>query len=371
MKIRPAIGFLACAIVFHGCGREKPAEKPLTPVRVRAVETYEVGGGARYSANIVPYTQVDLTFKSGGYIQSILQVRGADGRMRNVQEGDRVAKDTVLAQVREDDYRDQVNGARAQLAKAQAVLDKARLDFERASSLFSTQSMTKPEYDGAKARFDVATADVKGAEASLAQVQTAFNDSALKAPMDAWVVKRSVEVGSLVGPSTVGFSLADTRLVKAIFGVPDLDVKSVRLGEMQTITTEAVPGESQGRVTAISPSADPKSRVFSVEITIPNPRNQLKTGMIASLTLAKGRLSKPVPVVPLSAVVRSSGSPDGYAVLLVEERGGKSFARTRNVELGEAYGNMIGVTKGVAPGERVIATGATLVKDGEPVQVIP
>jgi len=371
MKIRVAVGLLACVITFPGCGREKPAQKPLTPVRVSAVETYEADPGVRYSANIVSYTQVDLAFKSGGYIQTILQLRGADGRMRNVQGGDRVTKGTVLAQVRQDEYREQVNAAQAQFAKAQAAAEKARLDFERASSLFSTQSMTKPEYDGAKARFDEVRADVKGAEASLAQAQTALNDCALKAPMDAWVLKRSVEVGGLVGAASTGFSLADTSLVKATFGVPDLAMKSVKLGDMQTITTEAVPGEFRGRVTAISPSADPKSRVFSVEVTIPNPRNQLKAGMIVSLALDKGRLPRPVSVVPLSAVVRPREGPDGYAVFLVEERDGKVVARARDVELGDAYGNMIGVTKGVAPGERVIVTGATLVRDGEQVRLIP
>src|SRR5258705_860595 len=62
------------------------AATPLTPVVVSAIGTQNVGNLVPYSAGIVPYSQVDLAFKSGGYIQNILQVRGADGRMRNIQE---------------------------------------------------------------------------------------------------------------------------------------------------------------------------------------------------------------------------------------------------------------------------------------------
>ena len=89
-----------------------------------------------YSAGIVPNSQVDLAFKAGGYVESILQVRGADGRMRNIQEGDWVARATVLARVRESDYVANVNVAKAQLAQAQAALEQARLDFERTDALF-------------------------------------------------------------------------------------------------------------------------------------------------------------------------------------------------------------------------------------------
>src|SRR5438876_12142863 len=78
--------------VVTGCRHEETSQKPLTPVGVSAVQLYEAGGGVRYSATITPNTQVDLAFKSGGYIDSILQVRGTDRRMRNVQGGDWVSK---------------------------------------------------------------------------------------------------------------------------------------------------------------------------------------------------------------------------------------------------------------------------------------
>jgi multidrug efflux pump subunit AcrA (membrane-fusion protein) len=78
----------------------------------------------------------------------------------------------------------------------------------------------------------------------------------------------------------------------------------------------------------------------------------------------------PVPVVPLTSVVRSTQHSDGYAVWVVEQQGGKSLARVRDVSLGETYGSLIGVNQGVKPGEQVIVSGATLVQNGDPVEII-
>jgi RND family efflux transporter MFP subunit len=319
----------------------------------------------------VPYSQVDLAFKSDGYIQSILQVRGADGRMRNIQEGDWVARGTVLARVRESDYVASVNVAKAQLAQAQAAFEQARLDFERTDALFRTDSATTPQYDTAKARLDSTRAGVNSAASGLSLAETALNDCSLSAPLDAWVIKRNVEVGSLVGQAAVGFSLAETHLVKAVFGVPDLVVGSLRLGERQAITAAAAKGEFTGRITGIAPAADPRTRTFSIEVTVANTRNVLRPGMVATLMLSGSREHGSVPVLPLSAVVRAADNPSGFGVFVVEQRGDRFFARARTVELGTAYGNVIGLEGGLKPGDRVIVTGATQVHDGEQVRVLP
>ncbi|MBI2875276.1 MAG: efflux RND transporter periplasmic adaptor subunit [Candidatus Tectomicrobia bacterium] len=395
-----AIGLLTCAPFLAGCSHQEPYDKPLTPVGVRAVEPYSTGGGVRYSASIKPNAQVDLSFKASGYVREILQVRGADGRERDVQEGDWVTPGTILARVREADYRVRVSQvrsqraealasaeqARSQLAEARAAWEQARLDLDRASRLLATQSMTRPEYEAAQARFEAAQARVEGAQAQLEAIQAriagaraqveefeiALQDCALKAPIHGLLLKRNIEVGTLVGPGTVGFVLADITSVKAVFGVPDLRVQTLKLGSPLAITTEAIPGvELRGQTTRISPAADPKSRVFEVEITIPNPQHQLKVGMIASLEVAGESPSQPIAVVPLTAIVRSQEHPEGYALFVVEGRKGQPVARHRNVELGEALGNRIAVTQGVKMGERVIVTGATLVTDGEPVRIIP
>src|SRR5262249_32458949 len=93
------------------------------------------------------------------------------------------------------------------------------------------------------------------------------------------ISQRNVEIGSLVSAGATGFVLADTRSVKAVFGVPDTEVRRLRLGMPLVMMTEAYPGvQFAGRVTAVSPLADPKSRVYDVEVTVPNPQERLRIG---------------------------------------------------------------------------------------------
>jgi RND family efflux transporter MFP subunit len=335
------------------------------------VQTIAVGNGAKYSASIVPYAQVDLAFQSGGYVESIRQVKSPSGGMRSIDQGDWVPKGTVLAVVRQQDYKDKLEQANSQLARAQADYDKAKLTFDRTSALYASHSATKPDYDSATAQLASTTASVSGAKAQVSEANVALAYCELRAPFSGWVVKRSIDVGSLVGPATNGFTLADTESVKAVFGVPDTSISRVRPGQHIAITTDALPQQFAGRVSAISPSADPKSRVFSVEVTIPNAKNQLKSGMIASLALNGVQLPQSVLAVPLSAVIRDASRADNFAVMIAEGSGDFETARLRPVELGDTYGNMIATKGGLAFGERVITTGVSLVKSGDKVRVIP
>jgi multidrug efflux system membrane fusion protein len=353
-----------------GCTHAESEPRALTPVRTAEVQAISTGSETRYSANIVPNAQVDMVFKSGGYVVDIRQVRGADGRTRAVDTGDWITRGTVLAVVRQQDYTDRREQAQAQLARSQADYEHAKLTYDRTSNLYSTQSATKPEFDQAKAQYDGSVASLQNAKASLAEAQTALNDSSLRAPFDGWIIRRNVDIGALVGPTSPAFTIADTRSVRAVFGVPDNAMGRIKLGQRQAITTDALPDEFSGRVTAISPAADPKSRVYSVEVTIPNAHNQLKSGMIASLVVGGEILRKSVLAVPLSAVIRDPQDPQGFAVLIAEGTGDPVTVRSRKVDLGDAYGNMIQVLGGLKPGELVVSAGSTLVRSGDKVRVM-
>jgi len=96
----------------------------------------------------------------------------------------------------------------------------------------------------------------------------------------------------------------------------------------------------------------------------------LKSGMIASLSLGGARLEPSALAVPLAAVIRDPGRPNGFAVMTMEGTGDMLSARLQPVELGDAHGNMIIVRGGLRNGEAVITTGATLIKNGDQVRVI-
>ena len=406
-----------------GC-KTNGQEKPVKPVKVKTVETHSGTTNVRYSASIRPSSQVEVAFKVGGYVEAIKATEG-----RHIQAGDIVRKGAVLAQLRQSDYVAKVNEARsqtgearssletssaqlkeaatavetsrAQLKDSEASLQRATLDFQRAEALFATESITKPDFDAAKERFEVGKAKFEAAKAQLAVAEAKVNtaryqigaaesrvrtteatvftasiplgDAQLRAPLSAVVIERKVEVGQLVSTGTPAFVLADLSSVKAAFGVPDLALQNFKLGNTLTMTTDAVPGtEFTGHISRISAAADQSSRVFDVEVTIPNQEGLLKPGMVASMNVTEtAGAPVVVPIVPLTAITRSTIDPNAYAVLVVEEAGGRRVARMRNVTLGESHGNSVAVNSGVKKGEIVITTGVTQVADGEEVRVMP
>jgi multidrug efflux system membrane fusion protein len=400
-KTMKQTGLLILVVLsFSGCQKEEAYEKPAPPVRVQVVENDSGEEGPRYSGSIEPIIRADMAFRQGGYVEEILTVTGEGGQRRLVQEGDSVAKGTTLVRLRQSDYLAKLNQAKSQLAQAQSALeqteygvktaqvgrDKAKLDFDRASALFKTQSLTKSDYDGARAQLDAAQATldggqsqlelargrIAGAKALVDEAEIAVRDSTLHAPIKGVVIKRLVELNSLVGPGTPGFILADLDTVKTVFGAPDVLLPHLRIGLALTVSTQAIPGAKfNGRIARIAPAADPRSRVFEVEVTFANPNHRLKPGMIMSIQLPGTRRSDPVPVVPLTAIVQSKKDPKGYGVFVVDDQGGKVISRARDVKLGGTLSNRIVVREGLRAGERIIVTGAALVHDGDPVRIVP
>jgi RND family efflux transporter MFP subunit len=382
----------------------------------------------RYSASIKPAAQVEVAFKVGGYIDDIAREKDPAGQWRYIQAGDIVHKGATLASVRQSDYRARVNEATSQVDEARSALDtnrsqlneaiaavdtaraqvtdvkayfeKTKLDYDRARALFETQSIIKPEYDAAKAQYEIAAAklevaqgQLKAAEAKVATAQAQISvaesriktaeattvsasiplqDTQLKAPMSAVVIERRIELGTLVGQGTAAFVLADLSFVKAAFGVPDTSLNSLKLGDALTITSDATPETAfTGHISRISPSADQNSRAFEVEVTIANEQGLLKPGMIASLTTSEGTTPEvPSLIVPLTAITHAPENPEGFAVMVTEQREGKMFAQLRPVTLGDSVGNAIVIKSGVTPGELVVTTGVSQVVDGEQVLVV-
>jgi multidrug efflux system membrane fusion protein len=352
LSIALGLGLAAC-----GGGDGPPANPPL-PVTVVAVgDGNGLGSDSRYAGSIIADASVDVAFKVSGVIEGVTQVRGADGRLRNLQDGDPVRRNDTLAWLRQDEFKDQVSDAEASLRQAQA-------DFERASQLYENRSVSKADYDAAYARFTASRARQNQSHISL-------SDATLRSPLDGVILRRNAEVGSLAGPSALAFTVANTRNVKVVFGVPDVVVGRLRMGSDVDISAEALPGATlAGRITRISPSADPNSRVFEIEAALPNRDGRLKVGMLATLELGGAGNSAGL-FVPLAAVVRPAGDSTGYAVYVVKDSAGASAARLQRVNLGDVSGNQIAVRDGLRGGERVIVRGATIVANGQAVQVMP
>jgi multidrug efflux system membrane fusion protein len=286
--VKQATWLLPVVICCAGCSKEPEHEKPLTPVRVQAVEMEKSEQGAKYSGSIEPVSRVDVAFRLGGYVEQILTVPNEGGGTRQVHEGDVVEKGTTLVKLRDADYKAKIAQAQSQLDQAKAGLQqteegvkqaqvgvtKAKQDYDRADALFQKQSLTKSDMEGAKAQLDNANAVLGGAQAQLPlarariaggqalvdEANLALKDSTLTAPSRGVVIKRLVEVGTLVGPGSPAYVLADLSSLKAVFGAPDVLLPHLKVGMPLALSTDSLPGAFTGRITSIASAADPRSR---------------------------------------------------------------------------------------------------------------
>lgn len=359
---------LALAVFLASCVPERSqqdkAPLPVSVHRVAAVAAAPVDHldqASRYTAVLAPRELVNLAFKVPGYVEEIAP--------QALDMGSRVRKGQVLARLRDADYRAKLAQARSSLDEANASLVLARRDHERNSRLVDGGVISRSEFDRTQERLGVAQAKSGQSQASVTQNEINLRDTTLASPMDGLVVRRDVEHGTLVNQGTVAFVLADLSSVKAVFAMPDQEVARVKPGDTLAVAADALPGRRfSGVVSAVSPSADPKSRAFNVEVTIPNPDLALKDGMIASVRRDSGN-RVPTAAVPLHALARPKTESE-FVVHVLAEKDGKTYAQARTVTVSGVVGDMVTVQTGLAPGEQVITRGTTLASDGQEVRVI-
>jgi len=390
----------SAAILQCACsGREPDADaRSAKAVRLVAVESATGGGATTYAAVIAPNAQIDLAFRVAGYVVEIRRSKAADRQVRELEPGALVARGATLARIRPTDYQavvDKAQGAReeatagvaaaeAALAEAQAGVTQAEADFGRISTLWQQESITTPVYDGAKARVDAARAKVDGATAGIAaakqraasagaqlnEAQIALSDTELRAPFDAILLERRVDIGTLVSPGTPAFTLADLHQIKARFNAPDTALRLFRSGQVMQVTVDAFPNEPfQGRVLSVAPAADPKSRSFEITLAIDNPALKLRSGMIASVRATAEAADRPQLRIPIDALVHDAVR-DRYLVYGVEQKNGRTVAKAIDISPGPLVGNQVTVLEGLTTGQRIVGSGANLVRPGDVVKEV-
>jgi RND family efflux transporter MFP subunit len=401
--VRTTLALVAIAAVpMCGCvGRAGADPDARTPkaVRLATVESSTAADAATYSAVITPNAQVDLAFRVSGYVVDVRRAKSSDGRIRALEPGADVSTGLVLARIRPTDYQavvDKAQGARdessagiraaeAGLAEAQAALTQAESDFGRIATLWQQESVTKPAYDASKATLDAARAKVDAATATVAAAQQratsaaahlqeariALGDTELRAPFDAILLERHVDVGTLASPGGRAFTVADLHLVKARFSVPDTALHMFRAGQPLPVTVDAFPEERlQGQVLSVAPAADPKSRSFEITVTIDNPTLKLRSGMIATIHVADEAGDRHPVRIPIDALVHDPAR-DVYLVYMLEKKdGGITVVKAVPVRPGPLVGNQVSILDGLTAGQRIVASGANLLRPGDVVKEI-
>jgi HlyD family secretion protein len=384
------------AVVMSGCTSHGPAvgrDSNTKAVRMVVVELSTKAEPTTYSALIAPNAQVDLAFRLPGYVVWIHQARAGDGRIRPLEPGAPVTAGLTLARIRTSDYQavvdkaqgtadesnSGVNIAQALLAEAQAGLAQADSDFARIATLWQQESITRPAYDGSKAKLDIARAKVDAATAAVAaarqrstsagaqlhETRIALGDTELRAPFDGTVLERRVDVGTLAAVGTPAFVVADLRLVKARFSIPDTALREFQTGQPLPLKVDAFGDERfEGRIVSVAPAADPKARSFEINVALANPGLRLRSGMIASIQVGANGPDRRQLLIPIDALVHDP-TTDRYLVYTVEQLDRRTVAKAVPIRPGPLAGNQVSVLDGLRAGQRIVASGANLLRPGD------
>lgn len=246
------------------------------------------------------------------------------------------------------------------VVQASAQADRAARDRDRNQPLLASGGIAPADMDHLEsgARQSAAAADL--AKKHLA-------DARLAAPISGIVARRTIEVGATVAPGQTVFTIVDLDPVRVRVGVPEADVGHITEGAAATVRIPALDTSFAGRVSLIGVAADPTTRSYTVEISVPNRARRLRAGMVAEATITT-RESMAALMVPANAVLHDGGVNGSTIVYVLDHDAARAHAR--RVTTGIARGDSLQITSGIAADDQVVVAGQQRLRDGASVQTV-
>jgi RND family efflux transporter MFP subunit len=391
VSIRKAgiLGVLAAGgAVLSSCSSSATPPAPVPAVPVATVRYTSLENDLVLTAEFIPYQEVDIMAKVAGYVKAI-----------NVDIGDHVRQNAILATLEVPEIQDDLAKAKAGEAAAeadvvtaqaavrrdQAAASIAEISFQRITDVATRDRGLVPrqEVDVAQSRDAEAAAQLESASSALTAAQDARVEAdseysramamvqyaTIRAPFTGVITKRYANTGSMIQAGISSqtqampvVKLAQNNLLRLILPVPVSDVGGIRKGETVDVNVVSLGRTLKGTVTRYADSVQMSTRTMDTEVDVPNPDGSLIPGMYAEVHLHLA--ARPhVLSAPLDAVdgIGTSAEKahlvrDGVVHLTSVTTGLQTATRIEIVSGLEAGDDVVvGRHSGIAEGERVIA----------------
>jgi len=349
----------------------------LALLAVLGVERYtdQVGGIGHQAEGAVPLvnartaglTPVTATVSFTGAIQARYDLPigtdGETGRITavSVEAGESVRKGQVLARLDDTVLRPQVTRLEASLDEARANAALAEAEYARARAVESAGALSAEDIQKRRASALTADAEVKVAEAQLAEYQVRLAHTEVRAPADGIVLTRSAEVGQIATPGgTALFRLAKGSEMEMRAQVAEQDMPALSVGQPALVRLSGIDRPFNGKVRLLGAIIDPQTRLGEVRIAL-KPDPQLRPGAFArgEVIIGKGRR----PLLPETAVL----SDDRGAYVYIVDAAGR--IERRAVRFADTDPRGVVIESGLSGDERVVTTAAAFLRPGERVSV--
>jgi len=318
------------------------------------------------------------------YMEVVGQTRGArvEGYLEGVAftEGSFVRKGTLLYQIDPKPLEAALANAKANLATAQARLQKADTDVNRLRPLAEEQAVSRQELDNALSAQDAARAQVDANQAAVDKATLDLGYTRITSPIDGLVGTTQVRAGNLVGRGESTLLTTVSRVDPILFragiseaemlrisrrlqeNTGDADPTRARKAEVQLLLADGTVHPYVGHVDAVERAVDPTTGTLTVQFSFPNPERLLRPGQYGRARFVSER-KKDALLVPQRAVQELQNL---HRLAVVGEGNKVEF---RTVEMGPRVDDLWVVEKGVSAGEKVVVEGLQRLREG--VTVVP
>jgi RND family efflux transporter MFP subunit len=322
---------------------------PVVTPRMQSVKDYlEIEGNAQ-SVNAVK-----LIARVEGYLEKI-----------HYEDGQFVKKDDLLFTIQQDQYKDQLQQAQAQLLTAQASLTYAKTELVRYSKLVKQDAATQTEVDHWTFERASAEASLLNAQAQLALAKLNLSYTEVKAPFDGIVGKHLIDPGNVVGGGGQQTALAEITQLDPIYVVANLSEQQVlqvrqnlnqhrlTFADLRKVPVDVALSDQsgyplQGTIEYVSPGIDPTTGTLLVRGILANPNRTLLPGFFIKMRLPMGRVDVNALLVPDRSLQEDQG---GRYVLVV---GKDDVVEQRYVQPGQLDGALRVINSGLKPDDRVV-----------------
>ena len=345
---------IVCGVVFG-----KDQKLPVDAAAPRPVRSFTVisghDGDAEYTGVIHARTESDLGFRVPGKIIAKL-----------VKAGDHVRRGQALMRLDPTDLRLAAKAARAAVEAAGAQNTRALADELRLRRLVAIKAVSAQEYDQAKAAADATTAQLNAAVDDARQRENQAGYAVLKADGDGVIMEVPADVGQVVGAGTLVVRLAHEGPREAVVNLPEGDMQRAR--SAATASLYAAPGRTfPAKLRELSAMADPLTRTYQARYILGGAGKNAPLGATVTIRLDGDRARGAVPLYEIPVGALYDGGT-GTSVWVINPA--TSTVSRRPVAVAKLGSETALVSAGLKPGERILALGVDLVREGERVRVL-
>ncbi len=285
------------------------------------------------------------------------EVSRSENEVKNAQvQVNQAQVELKQAQVDAKRFKDLANAGAVSLQQAEVYHTNAQVAYQK---LLATQEQVKIRQDGVK----TAQQRVKAQNSVLAQVKERRSYSLLTAPISGVVMTKNTEPGNLVQPGGDIITIGDFRQVKVVVPISELKLPEITLGDNVQVTLDAFGDQVfEGKITQISPVANPQTRQIPIEVTIPNLDGGIGSGFLARVSLGE---NKSMVVIPETALQGENKD----TVFLLKSQGDQAIVEARKIQIGDRSNNLVEISSGLTPGDRFVLRSNRPLNDGEKVRL--